>query len=559
MKVLITGSKGQLGIALNKLLSKRKDIEIVNTDIDDMDITNIEDVRKVLNKYNPNYVINCAAYTKVDECETHQDLAFKVNADGVKNIAVVTKEIDATLIHVSTDYVFDGTKKEAYNEDDKTNPQSVYGKSKKAGEDNVISTLDKYFIVRTAWLYGIGRNFVNKMLELSEKNNSINVVCDQVGSPTSATEVAKVIELLLSSSKYGIYHATCEGHCAWSDFAEEIFKLCQKETKVNKVKTTEYPSSVNRPANSVLQNKKLLDNFNYKMEDWKMAIRKYLLEENKMKRKVLVTGANGYVGRHVVKALLDKGCEVIASDFKFDGVDERAQRNTTPIFSDEENLYEKLGSPDVVVHLAWRNGFVHNADTHITDLPSHYNFIKKMVDAKLPQLVVMGTMHEVGYWEGAINGDTPTNPTSMYGIAKNTLREAAYLLTKGSKTQLQWLRAYYIMGDDLKNNSIFSKLVAAAKEGKETFPLNSGKNQYDFIQIEELAHQISAVAMQNEVDGTINVCTGKPMPLGEKVEQFIKDNDFNIKPQYGVFPDRPYDSPGVWGNPDKINKILGKD
>ncbi len=169
MKVLITGSKGQLGIALNKLLSKRKDIEIVNTDIDDMDITNIEDVRKVLNKYNPNYVINCAAYTKVDECETHQDLAFKVNADGVKNIAVATKEIDATLIHVSTDYVFDGTKKEAYNEDDKTNPQSVYGKSKKAGEDNVISTLDKYFIVRTAWLYGIGRNFVNKMLELSEK------------------------------------------------------------------------------------------------------------------------------------------------------------------------------------------------------------------------------------------------------------------------------------------------------------------------------------------------------------------------------------------------------
>ena len=133
MKVLITGSKGQLGIALNKLLSKRKDIEIVNTDIYDMDITNIEDVRKVLNKYNPNYVINCAAYTKVDECETHQDLAFKVNADGVKNIAVVTKEIDATLIHVSTDYVFDGTKKEAYNEDDKTNPQSVYGKSKQAG------------------------------------------------------------------------------------------------------------------------------------------------------------------------------------------------------------------------------------------------------------------------------------------------------------------------------------------------------------------------------------------------------------------------------------------
>lgn len=228
------------------------------------------------------------------------------------------------------------------------------------------------------------------MLELSEKNNSINVVCDQVGSPTSATEVAKVIELLLSSSKYGIYHATCEGHCAWSDFAEEIFKLCQKETKVTKVKTTEYPSSVNRPANSVLQHKKLLDNFNYKMEDWKVAIRKYLLEENKMKRKVLVTGANGYVGRHVVKALLDKGCEVIASDFKFDGVDERAQRNTTPIFSDEENLYEKLGSPDVVVHLAWRNGFVHNADTHITDLPSHYNFIKKMVDAKLPQLCRYG-------------------------------------------------------------------------------------------------------------------------------------------------------------------------
>ena len=154
------------------------------------------------------------------------------------------------------------------------------------------------------------------------------------------------------------------------------------------------------------------------------------------KKRVLVTGANGYIGRHVVQALLELGHEVLAADFAFDGIDERAERVETPIFSGDENIYEQLGKPDVCIHMAWRNGFVHNADTHITDLPNHFTFIKNMIAGGLPQLAVMGTMHEVGYWEGAIKEDTPTNPTSLYGISKNALRQMTYLLASGTNTKV---------------------------------------------------------------------------------------------------------------------------
>lgn len=273
--------------------------------------------------------------------------------------------------------------------------------------------------------------------------------------------------------------------------------------------------------------------------------------------KVLVTGANGYIGRHVVKALLDKGVDVIACDIVTDDVNERADRKSLNIFElPEGNVFELLGAPDVCLHMAWRNGFVHNAPTQIGDLSAHYKFLTAMIDGGLKQLAVMGSMHEIGYWEGAIDENTPCNPISMYGIAKDALRRAMILYCKQKDCILQWLRAYYILGDDKKNNSIFCKLLLAAEEGKETFPFTTGKNQYDFISVDELAGQLSSVVMQKEVVGIINCCTGKPMSLADRVEQFIKDNNLNIKLEYGAFPDRPYDSPVIYGNATKIKKVI---
>lgn len=273
--------------------------------------------------------------------------------------------------------------------------------------------------------------------------------------------------------------------------------------------------------------------------------------------KVLITGANGYIGRHVVKALLDKGADVIACDIVTNDVDERAERKTLNLFElSEGNVYEQLGSPDVCLHMAWRNGFVHNAPTQIGDLSAHYKFLTAMIDGGLKQLAVMGTMHEVGYWEGAIDENTPCNPISMYGIAKDALRRAMILYCNQKGCILQWLRCYYILGDDKKNNSIFCKLLLAAEERKKTFPFTTGKNQYDFITIDELANQLSAAVMQKEVVGIINCCTGKPMSLADRVEQFVKEHNLNIKLEYGAFPDRPYDSPCEYGDNAKISSII---
>lgn len=174
------------------------------------------------------------------------------------------------------------------------------------------------------------------------------------------------------------------------------------------------------------------------------------------------------------------------------------------------------------------------------------------------QLAVMGTMHEVGYWEGTIDENTPCNPISMYGIAKDALRKSMIQYTNQKGCVLQWLRAYYILGDDKKNNSIFCKLLNAAEEGKKTFPFTTGKNKYDFINVDELAHLISAAVMQSEVSGIINVCKGQPISLAERVERFIVEHNLDIKLEYGAFTDRPYDSPCVYGDATKINKILTK-
>lgn len=273
-------------------------------------------------------------------------------------------------------------------------------------------------------------------------------------------------------------------------------------------------------------------------------------------KKVLVTGANGYIGRHIVKSLLDHGYIVDACDFKFDGVDERANKVYTPLFNGDEDIYEKLGSPDICIHMAWKNGFVHNSETHIEDLYSHYKFLKNMISGGLKHLSIMGTMHEVGYWEGAIDENSPTNPSSLYGIAKNSLRQAMELLSKDNGIVLQWLRAYYITGDDLKSNSIFSKIIKMEMEGKEKFPFTTGKNKYDFISVERLSEQIVAASTQTEISGIINCCSGNPISLADKVEEFIKQNNFKIKLQYGAFPDREYDSMAVWGDNHKIQQIL---
>lgn len=273
--------------------------------------------------------------------------------------------------------------------------------------------------------------------------------------------------------------------------------------------------------------------------------------------KILVTGAGGYIGRHVVKTLCDMGEDVTAVGLNMDGVDSRAKKVKCDIFANPD-IYRETGRPDVCLHMAWRDGFIHNSDAHMADLSKHYLFISNMLKNGLKHLAVMGSMHEVGYWEGAIQEDTPCNPISMYGIAKDALRRSTFLLAEKYEICLQWLRAYYIYGDDKNNHSIFTKICEAETAGKKKFPFNTGKNLYDFITVEELAKQISASITQTEVSGIINCCSGQPVSLAEMVEWFIREHGFSIELDYGAFLDRAYDSPGVWGTNQKIKKIMKK-
>lgn len=272
--------------------------------------------------------------------------------------------------------------------------------------------------------------------------------------------------------------------------------------------------------------------------------------------KILVTGANGYIGSKVVKQLCDDGAEVIATDFDNKNIDARAIFIKANIYEDNPNWMEYFCNPDFCLHMAWRDGFVHNSNKHMGDLSNHFKFICNLIDNGLKKIVSMGTMHEVGYWEGTIDENTPCNPLSQYGIAKNALRKSIELYASQHNCMFQWLRAYYIFGDDLFGNSIFCKIRQEVNDGKESFPFTTGKNKYDFIHIDELAKQISACTMQNDILGIINCCSGKPVSLAEQIEWYISYNKLPIKLDYGKYPDRPYDSPCVYGDNKKILKVL---
>ena len=263
--------------------------------------------------------------------------------------------------------------------------------------------------------------------------------------------------------------------------------------------------------------------------------------------RVSVTGANGFLGTGIVSELVNRGHEVLAIDRTCDRVSNAARRIEGSVF-EMDDPYEEMGRPECVLHLAWRDGFKHNSEAHMNDLPLHVNLVAKLAESPLSRLAVMGSMHEVGYFEGGIREDTPCNPQSMYGIAKNALRQTAEQLCKGSATELLWLRGYYIVDDTPFGASIFSKIYRAASEGKKTFPFTTGQNQYDFLSYSEFCSQVADFITGSYQGGTYNVCSGRPEKLADRVERFIKENGFDIELEYGAFPDRPYDSPAVWGH-----------
>ena len=273
--------------------------------------------------------------------------------------------------------------------------------------------------------------------------------------------------------------------------------------------------------------------------------------------RILVTGANGYLGQGIVKHILDCGNEVVAADFAVDHIDERADRRACYLFSIPDP-YTYFGQPDVLLHLAWRDGFVHYSDAHIADLPKHYAFIKSFAESDVKMIAAMGSMHEIGFFEGSIKEDTPCNPTTPYGIAKNGLRQLTEMFCKQKGKNFMWLRGYYIVGNSKYGSSIFSKITAAETEGKTEFPFTLGQNQFDFIDYEDFCEQVARSVSQDEVLGIINICSGHPEKLADRVERFIVENGYRIKLKYGAFPDRPYDSKAVWGDNAKIHTILSR-
>jgi len=276
MKVLVTGAKGQLGTDVVKALALRG-IAHVGVDRDDFDITNSEAVFSIVRSHNPDVVIHCAAYTAVDKAEDEPELCRQVNEDGTLYIAQACKEIDAKMLYVSTDYVFPGHGEHFYLPTDSTGPVSVYGKTKLSGEKAVQGVLEKYFIVRISWVFGQhGGNFVKTMLRLSKERDSLNIVSDQVGSPTYTVDLAPLLCEIITTEKYGVYHATNEGVCTWAEFACEIFRQAGLSVTVNSILTNEYPTKAVRPLNSRLDKDCLSELGIVKLPHWKDALARYL-------------------------------------------------------------------------------------------------------------------------------------------------------------------------------------------------------------------------------------------------------------------------------------------
>lgn len=280
MKILITGANGMLAKAV---INELKDEELILTDVADLDITNIELLRKFVKENKPQYIINCAAYTAVDKAEEQEEIARKVNTIGPKNLAIVANEEDATLIHISTDYVFGGDKtvEEDYSEMEEKNPNSVYGITKLEGEQEITNSCFKHYIFRTAWLYGDGNNFVRTMLKLGKEKEVINVVMDQHGSPTYAVDLASIIHQAIEKQiPYGIYHATNMGYTTWYEFTKQIFEKVGYTCKVNPVTSEEFASKAKRPKNSKLSKDKLLKE-GIEIPNYEDALNRYLKTELK--------------------------------------------------------------------------------------------------------------------------------------------------------------------------------------------------------------------------------------------------------------------------------------
>ena len=278
-KIMVTGCNGQLGRAINKEMGQDSSLEFINTDVGELDITDVNKVLSFVQEVKPYAIINCVAHTNVNKCETDVDNAYKINAIGPRNLSIAAARTGAKLMHVSTDYVFDGNGSKPYIEFDPVDPVGMYGATKLAGETFVREFAKDWFIIRTAWLYGDGNNFVKTMLRLSEQNDTVRVVADQFGTPTSASELAKAIKALIFTDNYGIFHGTCEGSCSWAEFASEIFRLAGKSTKVDYITTEEFASPAPRPAYSVLENYMLKLTTDFRFADWHDALVEYMNQE----------------------------------------------------------------------------------------------------------------------------------------------------------------------------------------------------------------------------------------------------------------------------------------
>ncbi len=278
MKVLVTGVKGQLGHDVVNELESRG-MEAVGVDIAEMDITDSASVERVIGEAAPDAVIHCAAYTAVDAAEDNEEACRRVNADGTRNIAAACKKSDIKMLYISTDYVFSGRGERPWEPEDPCDPQSVYGRTKLEGEFAVQELLDKYFIVRIAWVFGVnGKNFVKTMLKLSETHDTLKVVNDQFGSPTYTYDLAKLLVDMVQTDKYGVYHATNEGDCSWHEFACAIFKEAGIQITVLPVTTAEYGAKAARPHNSRMSKEKLTQNGFHRLPAWQDALKRYLRE-----------------------------------------------------------------------------------------------------------------------------------------------------------------------------------------------------------------------------------------------------------------------------------------